>query len=114
MTGGRPSSDGGAGKTTAEMQTAATFLEAGWDLVGESENAADDIRRILEGQGAIPGWSGYFFFFFFVSMGQPARRKAGQLGESVRALFRYASIRAITSGCSAAILFSSAMSLAKS
>jgi hypothetical protein len=26
-------SDGGTGKTTAEMQTTSTFLEAGWDFV---------------------------------------------------------------------------------
>ena len=30
---GQTTSDGGTGKTTAEMQTAATFLDAGWDFV---------------------------------------------------------------------------------
>ena len=39
------------GKTTAEMQTASTFLEAGWDFIDETENGTDDIWWILEGQG---------------------------------------------------------------
>ena len=42
-------SDGGVGKTTAEMQTASTFLEVGWDFVGESENGVEDIWWIDEG-----------------------------------------------------------------
>jgi hypothetical protein len=41
---------GGVGKTTAEMQTASTFLEAGWDFVGETANGTDDIWWILEGK----------------------------------------------------------------
>ena len=49
-TSGLASSDGGTGKTTAEMQTAITFLEAGWDLVDETVNGTDDIWWILEGQ----------------------------------------------------------------
>jgi hypothetical protein len=47
---GQATSAGGAGKTTVEMQAASTFLEAGWDFVGETANGADDIWRILEGQ----------------------------------------------------------------
>ncbi len=50
-TSGQSSSAGGTGKTTAEMQTAGTFLEAGWDFVGETENGTEDIWWILEGQG---------------------------------------------------------------
>ena len=38
------------GKTTAEMQTASTFLDAGWDFVDETANGTDDIWWILEGQ----------------------------------------------------------------
>ena len=49
-TSGLSSSDGGIGKTTAEMQTANTFLDAGWDFVDETENGTDDIWWILEGQ----------------------------------------------------------------
>ena len=41
---------GVTGKTTAEMQTASTFLDAGWDFVDETTNGADDIWWILEGQ----------------------------------------------------------------
>ena len=47
---GQASSAGGVGKTTAEMQTASTFSDAGWDFVGETENGTDDIWCILEGQ----------------------------------------------------------------
>jgi hypothetical protein len=42
-------SAGGTGKTTPEMQTARTFLEAGWDSVGESKNGTEDIWAICEG-----------------------------------------------------------------
>jgi predicted outer membrane repeat protein len=39
----------GGGSVTAEMQTAATFLEAGWDFVDETENGIEDIWYISEG-----------------------------------------------------------------
>ena len=42
--------DGGRGKTTAEMQTAKTFLDAGWDFVDETANGTEDIWWILEGK----------------------------------------------------------------
>ena len=48
-TSGLVSSEGGIGKTTAEMQTAGTFLDAGWDFVGEIANGSDDIWKISEG-----------------------------------------------------------------
>ena len=44
------SSTGGVGLTTAEMQDIGPFLEAGWDFVDETENGAEDIWWILEGQ----------------------------------------------------------------
>jgi hypothetical protein len=50
QTSGRTWSDGGIGKTTAEMQTASTFLEAGWDFVDEIANGTEDIWWINEGQ----------------------------------------------------------------
>jgi hypothetical protein len=50
VTSGLTMSDGGEGKTTAEMQTAGTFLEAGWDFVDESINGIDEIWRITQGQ----------------------------------------------------------------
>ena len=49
-TSGQTTSDGGTGKTTAEMQTSSTFLEAGWDFVDETENGTEDIWYISEGE----------------------------------------------------------------
>ncbi len=49
-TSGQASSAGGTGKTTAEMQTASTFLEAGWDFMGDAENGTEDVWWINEGQ----------------------------------------------------------------
>jgi hypothetical protein len=43
-------SDGGTGKYTVEMQMARTFLNAGWDFMGETVNGTEDIWWILEGQ----------------------------------------------------------------
>jgi hypothetical protein len=48
-TSGQDTSVGGEGKATAEMQTASTFLEAGWDFVGETDNGTEDIWSICEG-----------------------------------------------------------------
>ena len=50
QTSGQAASDGGTGKTTAEMQTAKTFLDAGWDFVGETVNGTEDIWWINEGK----------------------------------------------------------------
>ena len=50
QTSGQATSAGGTGKTTAEMQTASTFLEAGWDFVGETTNGTEDLWWILEGK----------------------------------------------------------------
>jgi hypothetical protein len=50
QTSGQSTSVGGTGKTTAEMRTAVTFLEAGWDFADEAVNGTEDIWRILEGQ----------------------------------------------------------------
>ena len=47
---GQATSAGGTGKTTAKMQTAQTFLEAGWDFVDETDNGTEDIWWIDEGQ----------------------------------------------------------------
>jgi hypothetical protein len=41
---------GNAGLTTAEMQTASTFLAAGWDFVGETANGTEDLWWINEGK----------------------------------------------------------------
>ena len=50
QTSGQATSAGGTGKTTAQMQTAGTFLNAGWDFVGETAHGTEDIWRILEGR----------------------------------------------------------------
>jgi hypothetical protein len=50
QTSSQATSSGVIGKTTAEMQMAETFLEAGWDFVDEIENGTEDIWWILEGQ----------------------------------------------------------------
>ena len=44
----------GTGRTTAQMQKASTFLQAGWDFVGESVNGTWDIWRIDEGEDVFP------------------------------------------------------------
>jgi len=50
LTSGQMISPGGEGKSTAEMQTASTFINAGWDFIDETANGTDDIWWILEGQ----------------------------------------------------------------
>jgi hypothetical protein len=49
-TSGQIQSDGGTGKTTAEMWRAKTFLNAGWDFVGETANGTADVWWIDEGK----------------------------------------------------------------
>jgi hypothetical protein len=49
QTSGQATSTAGTGKTTAQMQKASTFLEAGWDFVGESQNGTENIWAICEG-----------------------------------------------------------------
>ena len=49
-TSGQETSASGIGLTTAQMQMAGTFLNAGWDFADEVENGTDDIWWILEGQ----------------------------------------------------------------
>jgi hypothetical protein len=50
QTSGQTQSAGGTGKTTGEMQTAKTYLNAGWDFVGETANGTEDLWWILEGK----------------------------------------------------------------
>ena len=49
-TSGQTNSQGGIGKPTVEMQTASTFLEAGWVFIDEIANGSEDVWWILEGQ----------------------------------------------------------------
>ena len=48
-TSGKQQSDGGTGLSAAEMQTSATFLNAGWDFINETDNGTEDIWWIDEG-----------------------------------------------------------------
>ncbi|MCX5643323.1 MAG: hypothetical protein NTZ17_01365 [Phycisphaerae bacterium] len=50
QTSGQAKSTGGTGKTTAQMHTAKTFLDGGWDFVGETANGTEDTWWILEGK----------------------------------------------------------------
>jgi hypothetical protein len=47
---GQDISAGGTGLSTAEMQMAETFLDAGWDFVNETVNGLNDVWKIVEGQ----------------------------------------------------------------
>jgi len=49
-TSGQSTSDGGAGKTTAQMQMIHTFTNVGWDFANETANGTEDIWWIDEGQ----------------------------------------------------------------
>jgi hypothetical protein len=49
-TSGLTKSYGGEGKTTAEMQSAGTFLNDGWDFADETVNGTEDIWKISEGR----------------------------------------------------------------
>ncbi|MFC1795321.1 GLUG motif-containing protein [Planctomycetota bacterium] len=62
-TSGWTTSDGGTGKNTAEMQTANTFLAAGWDFVDETENGTEDIWWIDEGNDYPRLWWQYGLAF---------------------------------------------------
>jgi hypothetical protein len=55
-TSGQTTSVGGIGKTTPEMRMADTFLDAGWDFVGETENGTEDIWWIDEGKNYPQLW----------------------------------------------------------
>ncbi len=59
---GMSSSDGGTGLTTAEMQNPQTYLDAGWDIMDETENGTDDIWGFNPDEnGGYPflAWQGY-------------------------------------------------------
>jgi hypothetical protein len=56
QTSGQLISGGGISRSTAEMQTADTFLFAGWDFVDETTNGTEDIWWILEGQDCPHLW----------------------------------------------------------
>ncbi len=57
QTSGLSTSAAGTGRTTAQMQTAKTFLDAGWDFVAETANGADDLWKM-------PAVKGYPMLFW--------------------------------------------------
>ena len=57
-TSGFTKSSGGSGMTTNQMKTAGTFIDAGWDFVGEDGNGSADTWRLCE------DGSGYVQFDF--------------------------------------------------
>jgi hypothetical protein len=57
-TSGQATSDGGTGKTTAEMQDHNTFTDAGWDFVGETYNGIEDIWFIPQQDYPHLWWEG--------------------------------------------------------
>jgi hypothetical protein len=61
-TSGQTTSAAGTGRTTSEMQTAGTFLEAGWDFVDETANGTNDIWWILEGRDYPRLWWQFWAF----------------------------------------------------
>jgi hypothetical protein len=62
QTSGLATSNGGTGKTTAEMKTQSTFTNAGWDFVGETANGTNDYWDINGTNNAgypYLSWQGY-------------------------------------------------------
>jgi hypothetical protein len=51
---GLTTSDGGTGKTTAEMQNMWTYVAVGWDFVGEPYNGTEDIWEMPSGGSMYP------------------------------------------------------------
>jgi len=58
QTSGQTTSAGGTGLTTAEMQMASTFTDAGWDFVGETVNGIEDIWFIPQQDYPHLWWEG--------------------------------------------------------
>jgi hypothetical protein len=61
-TSGQTTSAGGTGKTTSEMQSLSTFIDAGWDFMDETVNGSNDYWGINpEENNAYPflEWQGY-------------------------------------------------------
>jgi hypothetical protein len=61
QTSGQTKSAAGTGKTTAEMQRAGTFLDAGWGFIAEAQNGTSRIWRMPQGGGypALAIFQGY-------------------------------------------------------
>ena len=58
---GQTGSDGGTGLSTTKMRDVSTFLDAGWDFVGEAANGSEDIWKMPPVFSSYPrlAWGGY-------------------------------------------------------
>jgi len=70
---GQPNSGGGTGKTTSEMQDPNTFMQAGWDFVGQPDGPSDI--------WAIPAGGGYPILWWRLSPLPPLPVFSGGAGE---------------------------------
>jgi len=61
QTSGQTASKGGTGKTTAEMQDIQTYLDEGWDFVGEIDNGTHELWQIPSegGYPVLTAFGGY-------------------------------------------------------
>ncbi len=73
QTSGQAISDGGTGKTTAEMQDSNTFIDAGWDFVGAHDGPHDI--------WAEPDGGGYLILWWQLSPQSPLPTFSGGTGE---------------------------------
>ncbi len=58
-TSNQPTSVGGTGLTTPEMQTLSTYIDAGWDFAEEAENGEEDIWTFVANDYPHLAWEGY-------------------------------------------------------
>jgi len=47
-------SDGGAGRTTAQMQDRSTYVNAGWDFAGQTADGTADIWQMSDSEPNYP------------------------------------------------------------
>jgi len=73
QTSGQATSDGGTGKTTAEMQDLKTFIDAGWDFVGAHDGHHDIWAEPVDG--------GYLILWWQLSPQSPLPTFSGGTGE---------------------------------
>jgi hypothetical protein len=53
------------GASTTQMQTADTYIAAGWDFIAETENGIEDIWRLCNGQADYPKFTWQFLMADF-------------------------------------------------
>jgi len=70
QTSGKIISDGGTGKTTAQMKSISTFASAGWDFYGETANGTEDIWKMCIGGDGYPklSWEEGTPFTYYIDL----------------------------------------------